>query len=113
MGVLGYPTGSVMCSQLQHSCSITSFSSDGSLESHKPALALCRYFREGYLNAMAELIQRELQKFDSPEKTEIFFSAHGVPVSYVEQVCLHSRNRPRSYHMLCEGHLAFLTGRVC
>ena len=49
---------------------------------------LCRYFREGYLNAMAELIQRELQKFDSPEKTEIFFSAHGVPVSYVEQVRL-------------------------
>ena len=35
---------------------------------------------------MAELIQKELQKFDSPEKTEIFFSAHGVPVSYVEQV---------------------------
>ena len=35
---------------------------------------------------MAELIQRELQKFDRPENTEIFFSAHGVPVSYVEQV---------------------------
>lgn len=35
---------------------------------------------------MAELIQRELQKFDRPEDTEIFFSAHGVPVSYVEQV---------------------------
>jgi protoheme ferro-lyase len=45
-----------------------------------------RYFREGYLRAMAELIEKELQKFDSPEKTEIFFSAHGVPVSYVEQV---------------------------
>ncbi len=51
---------------------------------------MCRYFREGYLNAMAELIQRELQKFDNPEKTEIFFSAHGVPVSYVEQVRLNS-----------------------
>ncbi len=38
---------------------------------------------------MAELIEKELQKFDSPEKTEIFFSAHGVPVSYVEQVCAH------------------------
>ena len=37
---------------------------------------------------MAELIQRELQKFDRPEDTEIFFSAHGVPVSYVEQVHL-------------------------
>ena len=42
---------------------------------------------------MAELIQRELQKFDSPEKTEIFFSAHGVPVSYVEQVGLCIRHR--------------------
>ena len=52
-------------------------------------MAVCvrnRYFREGYLRAMAELIEKELQKFDSPEKTEIFFSAHGVPVSYVEQV---------------------------
>ncbi len=35
---------------------------------------------------MAELIEKELHKFDAPEKTEIFFSAHGVPVSYVEQV---------------------------
>ncbi len=50
---------------------------------------ICRYFREGYLRAMAELIEKELQKFDSPEKTEIFFSAHGVPVSYVEQVQMH------------------------
>lgn len=41
---------------------------------------------------MAELIEKELQKFDSPEKTEIFFSAHGVPVSYVEQVCVHLRH---------------------
>ena len=36
---------------------------------------------------MAELIEKELRKFDCPEDTEIFFSAHGVPVSYVEQVC--------------------------
>lgn len=50
----------------------------------------CRYFREGYLRAMAELIEKELQKFDAPEKTEIFFSAHGVPVSYVEQVRAHT-----------------------
>ena len=45
-----------------------------------------RYFRDGYLRAMAELIEKELRKFDAPEDTEIFFSAHGVPVSYVEQV---------------------------
>ncbi len=35
---------------------------------------------------MAELIEKELGKFDAPEEAEIFFSAHGVPVSYVEQV---------------------------
>jgi ferrochelatase len=37
---------------------------------------------------MAELIQGELNKpgseFDSPDEPVIFFSAHGVPVSYVE-----------------------------
>jgi protoheme ferro-lyase len=27
---------------------------------------------------------QELEKFDLPEEVEIFFSAHGVPVSYVE-----------------------------
>lgn len=47
-----------------------------------------RYFRDGYLRAMAELIEKELLKFDAPADTEIFFSAHGVPVSYVEQVIL-------------------------
>ena len=34
---------------------------------------------------MADLIERELAKFDEPTDVEIFFSAHGVPVSYVEQ----------------------------
>lgn len=31
-------------------------------------------------------MERELQRFERPEEVEIFFSAHGVPVSYVEQV---------------------------
>ncbi|RZC83717.1 hypothetical protein C5167_046504 [Papaver somniferum] len=33
---------------------------------------------------MANLIEQELQKFSNPEEVMIFFSAHGVPVSYVE-----------------------------
>ncbi|CAL9131765.1 unnamed protein product [Musa textilis] len=43
------------------------------------------YQREGYIKAMADLIEKEVQKFESPEKVMIFFSAHGVPLAYVEE----------------------------
>ncbi|WVZ23449.1 hypothetical protein V8G54_001993 [Vigna mungo] len=43
------------------------------------------YQREGYINAMANLIEKELKGFDCPEKVMIFFSAHGVPLAYVEE----------------------------
>ena len=43
------------------------------------------YWREGYLKAMADLIENELCKFADKDKVEIFFSAHGVPKSYVEE----------------------------
>ncbi|GFP98639.1 ferrochelatase-2 chloroplastic [Phtheirospermum japonicum] len=42
------------------------------------------YQREGYIKSMADLIEEELQIFPTPKETMIFFSAHGVPVSYVE-----------------------------
>ncbi|NJO72683.1 MAG: ferrochelatase [Leptolyngbyaceae cyanobacterium RM1_406_9] len=43
------------------------------------------YDRPGYLRAMAQLIAGELDKFPNPDEVHIFFSAHGVPVSYVEE----------------------------
>ncbi|OWM69453.1 hypothetical protein CDL15_Pgr013914 [Punica granatum] len=43
------------------------------------------YQREGYIKAMANLIEQELKTFDNPEKVVIFFSAHGVPLAYVEE----------------------------
>lgn len=43
------------------------------------------YDNQGYLAAMADLIAQELDKFEHPEKARVFFSAHGVPVSYVEE----------------------------
>jgi len=43
------------------------------------------YKNPGYLRSMADLIDRELEKFPNPNKAHIFFSAHGVPVSYVEE----------------------------
>ncbi|CAE6121688.1 unnamed protein product [Arabidopsis arenosa] len=42
------------------------------------------YQRRGYVNSMADLIEKELQTFSDPKEVMIFFSAHGVPVSYVE-----------------------------
>uniref|UniRef100_A0A5B6YNS6 Ferrochelatase n=1 Tax=Davidia involucrata TaxID=16924 RepID=A0A5B6YNS6_DAVIN len=43
------------------------------------------YQREGYIKSMTELIEKELQSFSKPEEVMVFFSAHGVPVSYVEE----------------------------
>jgi protoporphyrin/coproporphyrin ferrochelatase len=42
------------------------------------------YKEPGYLQAMAELIIGELEKFPHPDDVHIFFSAHGVPKNYVE-----------------------------
>ncbi len=43
------------------------------------------YSRPGYLRAMADLIAQSLDQFEQPNDVHIFFSAHGVPVSYVEE----------------------------
>ncbi|QFZ93349.2 ferrochelatase [Synechococcus elongatus] len=43
------------------------------------------YERSGYLQAMADLIAQEIDKLEKPEQGHVFFSAHGVPVSYVEE----------------------------
>jgi ferrochelatase len=44
------------------------------------------YARPGYVRAMADLIAQELDQLSDPSSGHIFFSAHGVPVSYVEEV---------------------------
>ncbi|MFN6514273.1 MAG: ferrochelatase [Nostoc sp. CreGUA01] len=43
------------------------------------------YKQPGYLQAMAELITQELDQFPNPNEVHVFFSAHGVPKSYVEE----------------------------
>lgn len=43
------------------------------------------YDRPGYLQSMAELIAQQLDQFENPDRVHLFFSAHGVPVSYVEE----------------------------
>ena len=39
----------------------------------------------GYIDAMAGLIAREIQACPDPDTAHVFFSAHGVPKSYVEE----------------------------
>jgi len=67
--------------------------------------------RPGYLQAMADLIANELDRFPNPDHVHVFFSAHGVPVSYVEEagdpyqreieectrLIMRSLNRPNDY----------------
>ncbi|TYI79813.1 hypothetical protein E1A91_D05G047400v1 [Gossypium mustelinum] len=42
------------------------------------------YRRQGYIRSIADSIVTQLSKFEKPEEVLIFFSAHGVPVSYDE-----------------------------
>ena len=43
------------------------------------------YDNLGYLQAMADLIAQELEQFADRDRVHLFFSAHGVPQSYVEE----------------------------
>ncbi|MBC6419266.1 MAG: ferrochelatase [Prochloron sp. SP5CPC1] len=61
------------------------WASDSSLQQIDYTLVPSWYDSAGYLQAMAELISQELDKFANPDEVHIFFSAHGVPQSYVEE----------------------------
>ncbi|KAG8487402.1 hypothetical protein CXB51_020957 [Gossypium anomalum] len=61
------------------------FKEDAYLSRLPVSVILSWYQRQGYINSMADLIEKELGKFEKPEEVMIFFSAHGVPVSYVEE----------------------------
>lgn len=43
------------------------------------------YDHPGYIQAMVGLIARRIQEADDPATAHVFFSAHGVPKSYVEE----------------------------
>ncbi len=58
---------------------------DANLQKIQYTLIPSWYDNSGYLAAMADLIAQELDKFEHPEAVHVFFSAHGVPVSYVEE----------------------------
>ncbi|NEP08707.1 MAG: ferrochelatase [Symploca sp. SIO2C1] len=71
------------------------------------------YKQPDYLQAMAQLIEQELEQFPEPESVHIFFSAHGVPLSYVTEggdpyqeeiedctaLIMKTLNRPNPYNL--------------
>ncbi|PNW81028.1 hypothetical protein CHLRE_07g339750v5 [Chlamydomonas reinhardtii] len=61
------------------------FKSDIALKSLRHTVIPSWYQRRGYVSAMADLIVEELKKFRDVPSVELFFSAHGVPKSYVEE----------------------------
>lgn len=58
---------------------------DPSLERIDHTVITSWYDRPGYLQAMADLIAQQLDQSPQPDDVHLFFSAHGVPVSYVEE----------------------------
>lgn len=53
---------------------------------HLPIRCIRSWFdHPGYITAMAELIAEQVYVSDVPREAHIFFSAHGVPKSYVEE----------------------------
>ncbi|GLC34324.1 hypothetical protein PLESTM_000182600 [Pleodorina starrii] len=61
------------------------FKSDLALKQLRHTVIPSWYQRRGYVCAMADLIVQELRKFNEVPSVEVFFSAHGVPKSYVEE----------------------------
>ena len=70
------------------------FRDDPALAPLKHTVIPSWYQRPGYVRAMANLIEREIQAYDSEEERKrglgsrsahVFFSAHGVPKSYVDE----------------------------
>jgi protoporphyrin/coproporphyrin ferrochelatase len=59
--------------------------SDPALKDVEYTLIPSWYNHPLYLQAMANLIAQELDKHPESEKVHIFFSAHGVPQSYVDE----------------------------
>ncbi len=58
---------------------------DPELQKIKYTVVPSWYDNSGYLQAMANLIEKTLDQVKNPSEAHIFFSAHGVPVSYIEE----------------------------
>ncbi|WP_404783445.1 ferrochelatase [Altericista sp. CCNU0014] len=61
------------------------WNADPQLQTIKYTVIPSWYDRPGYVESMSDLVRQELDQCADPEKATVFFSAHGVPVSYVKE----------------------------
>ncbi len=87
--------------------------SDPELQKIKYTVVPSWYDNSGYLQAMANLIEKTLDQVKDPRTAHVFFSAHGVPVSYIEEagdpyqkeietcaaLIMQKLNRPNNYKL--------------
>lgn len=59
--------------------------SDATLQQMKYTVVPSWYQNPEYLESMANLIGKTIDQLENPHQAHVFFSAHGVPVSYVEE----------------------------
>jgi ferrochelatase len=80
-----YPQFSISTSGSSFRIMEEMWKSDSHLQKIEYTLIPSWYDHQGYLAAMSDLIKQELQQFENPDQVHIFFSAHGVPKSYVTE----------------------------
>lgn len=61
------------------------WNADPELQKIKYTVIPSWYDRPGYVESMADLLRQEVDQCTDPQNATIFFSAHGVPVSYVTE----------------------------
>ncbi|NDC34108.1 MAG: ferrochelatase [Synechococcaceae bacterium WB9_2_112] len=78
---------------------------------HLPLRCIRSYYdHPGYVDAMARLIAREVEACPDPASAHVFFSAHGVPKSYVEEAGDPYQREIEACSSLIMGRLAELVG---
>lgn len=80
-----YPQFSISTSGSSYRLLETLWQENPKLQQIEYSVIASWYKQEGYLQAMAQLIAQELDQLANPDDAHIFFSAHGVPKSYVEE----------------------------
>jgi ferrochelatase len=60
------------------------------------------YRNPSYLDALAERVNQSLSRFPSPERAEIVFSAHSVPISVIEKGDPYQRQIEETVRLLME-----------
>lgn len=80
-----YPQFSISTSGSSFRLIESLWQADPELQKIKYTLIPSWFNNRGYIQAMVSLLQQELDQLPEPDKATIFFSAHGVPVSYVTE----------------------------